>query len=296
MNSTCKIVGIGEILWDIFPEGGRLGGAPSNFACHCYQLGNDSCPVSCVGDDDLGEQTRVELGKLGISTEYIQQHDRKPTGRVLVVLDDRGKPTYEIIEDVAWDDLTFTTELKSLASTLDAACFGSLSQRSPGTRATVREFLKEMPEQALKVFDVNLRAPFYSKEIVEDSLELATILKLSDEELPVLAGYFGLAGSVNDQLAALRDQFNLNLIAYTRGPHGSILAGADETDENNGAEVKAVDSVGAGDSFTAALCTGLLRKKSLAEVNAFANQVAGFVCSQSGACPPLPDRLKNMLD
>ncbi|MAT14473.1 MAG: carbohydrate kinase [Planctomyces sp.] len=294
MSFNPKVVGIGEILWDVFPDGERLGGAPSNFACHCHQLGADAYPVSCVGDDDLGHRTHSELEQRGVSPEFIQQSDAYPTGRVLVTLDEGGKPTYQIIEDVAWDYLTFTPQWKSLAESLNAACFGVLSQRSPQSRETVREFLRHMPEDSLRIFDVNLRKPFYSKELVADSLELATILKLSDEELPVLADYFGLSGTVREQLAALRERFHLSLIAYTRGSEGSILAGAHETDENAGVDTKVIDSVGAGDSFTASLCVGLLKGLPLAEVNAFANRVAAYVCSQKGACPKLPPELKSI--
>ncbi|MEZ6049420.1 MAG: carbohydrate kinase [Planctomycetaceae bacterium] len=292
MNSTSKVVGIGEILWDMFPDGSRLGGAPANFACHCFQLGGDSCPVSCVGVDELGERTRTELSKLGVETEYVQESSSYPTGKVMVKLDDKGKPTYEIIEGVAWDHIAFTPELKALASTLDAACFGSLSQRSAETRETVRAFLQQMPAQSIKIFDVNLRTPFYSKEVIEESLQLATILKLSDEELPVLAEYFNLQGSPTEQLALLREHFDLKLVAYTRGSEGSILVAKGEVNMTPGLSITPVDSVGAGDSFTAALCMGLLKGYSLPQVNAFANQVAAFVCSNKGACPELPDHLK----
>ncbi|QDU80971.1 Ribokinase [Polystyrenella longa] len=293
MNPTFKIVGLGEILWDIFPDGERLGGAPSNFACHCRQLGSDAFPVSCVGADELGQRTRTELKQLDVSPDYIQENESHSTGKVMVTLNDEGKPTYEILEDMAWDYLTFTPEWKALAQSLDAVCFGSLAQRSPQSRETIRTFLQHMPEKSLKIFDVNLREPFFGKEVVEESLELATILKLSDEELPVLAEYFNLAGTVTEQLSALRERFNLNLIAYTRGSDGSILSSVEETNESCGVKVKAIDSVGAGDSFTAALCTGLLKKRPLAEVNTFANQVAAYVCSNKGACPTLPDDLKS---
>ncbi len=288
MNAAPKIAGIGEILWDIFPDGGRLGGAPTNFACHCQQLGGDAYPVSCVGDDELGQQTLVELGQLGVSGDLVQQSATHPTGRVLVSLDGAGKPSYDILDNMAWDHLAFTPECQALAESLDAACFGVLAQRAADSRDTIRTFLRHMPEPALKIFDVNLREQFFSKQRIEASLQLATILKLSDEELPILAGYFELDGEVTDQLVALRERFGLNLVAYTRGRDGSLLVGAEEVNETDGFEVTAIDSVGAGDSFTAALCMGLLNGLSLAEVNSFANKVAAFVCSQKGACPKLP--------
>jgi len=288
-----EVAGIGETLWDMFPDGGRLGGAPTNFSCHCHQLGGNAHPISCVGDDGLGRQARVKLAQLGVNTTYVLESPIHPTGRVMVSLDDDGKPTYEILERVAWDHLSFTPELEALARSLDAVCFGTLGQRAAESREAIRAFLTHMPEHALKIFDVNLRAPFYSQTRVEESLQLATVLKLSDEELPVLADYFGLSGSPEAQLSALRSRFNLDLIAYTRGHEGSILLDKNESDAFPGIPATVVDSVGAGDSFTAALCMGLLKRESLAEVNMFANEVAAFVCSQKGACPPLPAHLKS---
>ena len=276
------------MLWDIFPEGGRLGGAPTNFACHCRQLGGDAYPVSCVGDDDLGRQARVELERLAVSADFVQQSTTHPTGRVLVSLDAGGKPGFEILDDMAWDYLQFTPDLRELAGTLDAICFGVLAQRASRSRDTIRTVLRTMPERSLKIFDVNLREGFFSKPLIEASLQLASVLKLSDEELPVLAGYFDLAGGVTDQLARLRERFGLDLIAYTRGRDGSLLMAADAINETAGLEVRAVDTVGAGDSFTAALCMGLLNGMSFAGINALANKVAAFVCSQKGATPSLP--------
>lgn len=290
-NPKPKIAGVGELLWDMLPDGARLGGAPANFACHCYQLGAEAYPVSRVGDDDLGLEAQAGLEKLGVSAKFVQESATHLTGRVLVSLDAAGKPSYEIIADVAWDHLEFTSELKTLATSLDAACFGVLAQRSFMSRETIRTFLRHMPEQAYKILDVNLREPFFSKELVDESLQLATILKLSDEELPILASYFSIVGSPIEQLIALRSRFDLDLVAYTCGRDGSILISPKEIDENPGCEATAVDSVGAGDSFTAALCVGLLRGESLASVNTFANRVAAFVCSQEGATPKLPATL-----
>ena len=294
MKSATKprIAGIGEILWDVFPEGGRLGGAPTNFACHCRQLGNEAFPVSCVGDDDLGRQTRLELERLGVSDEFLQTSDTHPTGRVLVSLDASGKPSYEILENVAWDHLRFTPEMRELAESLDAACFGILSQRADESRETIHAFLRHMPAGSLKILDVNLRADFFTAERIEGSLHLASVLKLSDEELPVLAGFFELKGNMTDQMETLRERFDLDLVACTRGSEGSLLVSAEETVSAAAVEVEAIDSVGAGDSFTAALCTGLLRKQPPSHINRFANAVAAFVCSRPGACPRLPRSLE----
>ncbi|MFC7338031.1 carbohydrate kinase [Haloferula chungangensis] len=289
-----RIVGLGEVLWDMLSDSGRLGGAPANFACHCHQLGGESYPVSCVGDDELGHQARAELAKLGISSEFVQESSTHPTGQVQVTLDPAGKPSYQILEDMAWDHLEFTPEFEELAASLDAACFGVLAQRSPKSRASIQAFLKHMPEGALRILDVNLRAPFFSKPRVEESLELATILKLSDEELPVLADYFELEGSETEKLSALLKRFELDLVVYTCGAEGSILLSKDETHRAPGVETTAIDSVGAGDSFTATLCIGLLKGRPLPEINTRANQVAAYVCSQKGACPELPAHLKTI--
>ncbi len=291
MKERFTVAGIGELLWDVFPHYKRLGGAPANFAFHCYQLGAKAYPVSCVGKDELGRHIREALREMGVDTSYVLECDAFPTGTVQVTLDDHGKPSYRIFEDVAWDQIPFTDGLEALAAKLDAVCFGSLAQRSAVSRATIRSFVRHMPRQALKIFDVNLRQSFVSKEQIEGSLQLASILKLSDEELPVLAGYFGLRGDVSTQLDALRERFDLNLVAYTRGPRGSVLVRSDEIDDAPGQGGLAVDSVGAGDSFTASLAIGALEGWPLREVNRFANRVATFVCSQKGATPALPEHL-----
>jgi fructokinase len=293
MNTpSFTIAGIGELLWDVFPHHQRLGGAPTNFACHCRQLGANAFPVSCIGTDVLGARARETLRELKVPVDHLQENDTFPTGTVEVSLNEHGKPSYRIPDDVAWDHIPFTGELKALALKLDAVCFGSLSQRSAESRDTIQAFLRTMRADALKIFDVNLRLDFFSREIIESSLELATVLKLSDEELPVLAGIYDLRGSELDQLKSLRDRHGLKLVAYTRGPAGSLLVGADRVDDAPGLPGIAVDSVGAGDSFTASLCLGLLKGWKLDQVNQFANQVATFVCSQQGATPVLPAHLR----
>ena len=294
MAKRFTVAGIGELLWDVFPHHKRLGGAPANFAFHCYQLGAEAYPVSCVGTDELGLRIRENLREMGVDARYVLESDSFPTGTVQVILNDEGKPSYQIFENVAWDHIAFTSGLKELAAKLDAVCFGSLSQRSPVSRETIHAFLRHTPEAALRIFDVNLRQSYFSKEQIEDSLRLASILKLSDEELPVLAGYFGLRGDVMDQLNELRGRFDLKLVAYTRGPDGSVLVRGDEVDVAPGVESLAVDSVGAGDSFTASLCMGVLKGWPLSRVNVFANRVASFVCSQKGATPVLPEDLKKL--
>jgi len=291
MNMNPVVTGIGELLWDVFPGGKRLGGAPVNFACHCGQLGAKAYPVSCIGRDELGTEIREVLTSLNVDHSYVAEDAEHPTGTVQVTLDEGGKPSYEICEGVAWDVVPMSGTLGDLAQKADAVCFGSLAQRSVVTRATIRQFLQMMRPGTLKIFDVNLRQSFYSREIIEESLELSNILKLSDEELPVLAEMFSLAGSVQDQLVSLLEMFGLILVAYTRGAEGSLLLGPGEVSDHSGTPVEVADSVGAGDSFTAALCMGLLNEDPLSEINDHANRVASFVCSQKGATPVLPIQL-----
>ena len=292
MNKKSKVVGIGEILWDVFPDHKRLGGAPTNFAFHAHQLGADAWPVSSIGSDALGQEVLQQLISLGMESTYVNVSERHPTGVVEVILN-AGKPSYQIHENVAWDHIPFTEALRELAESLDAVCFGSLAQRSEESRETIQSFLSHVRADAIKIFDINLRQAFYNRALIEESLEQANILKLSDEELPTLAEYFALEGMVEEQLRKLLQMFTLRMVAFTRGAEGSLLVTPEGKDDFAGCECQVVDSVGAGDSFTASLCTGLLKGWPLNEVNAFANQVAAFVCSQKGATPILPDNLVN---
>jgi fructokinase len=291
MKKPYVVVGIGELLWDVFPEGKRLGGAPVNFSYHCHQLGATAYPVSAVGADTLGTEIRDVLGAKRVPDGFVALDETHPTGTVQVTLDENGKPEYEICEGVAWDYIPLSGKLEVLAEKTDAVCFGSLAQRNEVSRATIHTFLGSMWPDALKIFDVNLRQSFFSMEIIESSLAHSTVLKLSDEELPVLAEMFGLTGQITEQLEALRAKFDLRLIAYTRGPGGSLLVSAGEIHDHSGYPVSVIDSVGAGDSFTAALCMGLLNNKQLSDINEHANRVGSFVCQQTGATPVLPDEL-----
>jgi fructokinase len=286
------VVGLGEILWDVFPEGKQLGGAPLNFSHHCAQLGAEAYPVSAVGPDADGAEIRQILAAKNLPDLHVLTDPAHPTGRVNVTLKD-GKPTYEILRDVAWDYIRFDENLRNLAARADAACFGSLAQRNSASREAIHAFLDAMRPDSLRIFDINLRQDFYSREIIESSLRRANILKLSDEELPVLAAMFDLPGDASAQLRRLRELFDLRLVAYTRGGSGSLLLTATESSDHLGLPTEVLDTVGAGDSFTATLCTGLLQNLPLAEINIRANRVAAFVCSQAGATPTLPRHITN---
>ncbi|MHC4184808.1 MAG: carbohydrate kinase family protein [Planctomycetota bacterium] len=284
-------VGLGEILWDMLPAGKQLGGAPANFAYHTQALGAQGVVVSCIGDDELGREIVGQLDELGLDRRYLAVDKTHPTGTVTVELDESGKPDYTIHENVAWDFIPSDPRLAELADRTDAVCFGSLCQRSDISHRTVRDFLKATKARCIRVFDINLRQSYFNKGIVQTMLELSNALKLNDEELPVVAELLGLAGSEDDLFSQLAENYSLRMIALTRGGHGSRLYAQGRNSEHKGFPAQVADTVGAGDSFAAAIALGMLFGRTLDETNEFANRLASFVCSQSGATPRLPDTL-----
>jgi fructokinase len=298
-NVPRVVVGVGEVLWDLLPAGKQLGGAPANFAYHAAALGARGVVVSRVGDDALGREVLERLQHLGLDTAHVTTDPRHPTGAVEVRLDAQGVAEYVIHERVAWDYIPVTPSLLDLAARADAVCYGTLAQRSTESRQTIRHFLAATrPDRCLKVFDINLRQQYYNAALVRDLLPLSHILKLNDEEVPVVARLLRVAGAGTDVLRQLlRDHPNLRLVALTRGGRGSVLVTKHgEEHDHGGFSADVVDTVGAGDAFTAALVTGLLQpnRPRLAEINAFANRVAAFVCSQPGATPRMPPGLSRV--
>ena len=276
------IVGIGEILWDMLPAGKQLGGAPMNFAYHAKQLGGEAYMVSAIGNDKLGAEILKKLKEVSLNKKFVQIKREFPTGTVDVKIDEHGKPEYVIHENVAWDFIEWNDEIAALTEKTDAVCFGSLAQRSEVSRTTILKFIKNVGEKCIKLFDINLRQNFYSKEIIEKSLAYASILKLNDEELPVVAQMFGFSGDEKKIISDIIQKFNLELVALTRGANGSLLVSKNELSELPGKKVEIVDTVGAGDSFSAAVVCGLLEEKSLDEINKTANELAAKVCTQKG--------------
>ena len=292
--SAPVIAGIGEVLWDVFPDAAHFGGAPANFACHAASLGAESWMVSAVGADELGDRALESLHQRGVECGQVGRATHYATGRVLVTLNAASQASYEFAADTAWDHLAWSDELAALAGRCDAVCFGTLGQRSPVSRETIRRFVEATPQTALRIFDVNLRQRFYDAEAIRASLQIATALKLNDEELPIVGELCGLhAVTPREMLIELATTFDLRLAALTRGPRGSLLLAASEEDECPAPPTTVVDTVGAGDAFTSTLVSGFLRRLPLNTINRHANAVASYVCSQNGATPPLPPALRN---
>lgn len=283
------VVGMGEALWDVLPEGKKIGGAPANFAYHVSQFGLPSCVVSAVGEDALGKGivenfTSKGLNQLIAEVPY-------PTGTVQVEIDPAGIPQYEIKENVAWDNIPYTPQLEALASMTKAVCFGSLAQRNIVSRETIDRFLDAMPrtDESLVVFDVNLRQGFYTKEILCNSMKRCNILKINDEELVTVSRMFGYPGiDLQDKCWILLGKYNLKMLILTCGINGSYVFTPGNVSFQPTPKVEVADTVGAGDSFTAAFIASILRGKSVEEAHSLAVRTSAFVCTKKGAMPMLP--------
>jgi len=293
------ILGIGELLWDMLPEGARLGGAPANFTVMAGRLGNHAAILSRIGRDDLGRNAVAVLDPLPVDISHLQVDPSHETGRVTVTLMD-GQPAYEIHQPAAWDFLELSDEWVQMAERADAICFGSLAQRALESRQTIQTLAAQTRSECVRVFDVNLRAPFYSGETIQESLELATLVKMNDAEIPLVLGLLGLASDDNHQGEGLRisaqrllEEFpTLQMVAVTRGGQGSLLVSRDEWHEHPGIPIKVADTIGAGDAFTAALTHYLLRGADMPTLNEAGNRWGAWVASQSGAMPDLSESIR----
>lgn len=287
------IVGLGEVLWDVFPDGEHFGGAPANVAMHAAALGASAYMISAVGMDQRGDAALARLDAAAVHRDAVAQLPGRPTGVVNVSVDARGQPRFDIVADVAWDYLQWSRAVEDVASRAEAICFGTLAQRGAISRGTIQRAVKAASRHAWRLFDVNLRQHYYDERVVLSSLDLANAIKLNDEELPVVARLCNVpaAGAV-DQLRMLCDWFGLRLAALTRGAAGSVLVSPSAVCESPAQTAVVRDTVGAGDAFTATLLVGLLERRPLAEVSERANAVAAYVCSQPGATPPIPAALK----
>ena len=283
------IVGIGEALWDVLPEGKKIGGAPANFAYHVSQFGLESCAVSAVGDDELGKEIRsnFEEKKLQTLIETVPY----PTGTVQVEIDKLGVPQYDIKENVAWDNIPFTPQIEELAHRTKAICFGSLTQRSKVSRNTIEQFIEAMPktEDTLIVFDVNLRQSFYSRDVLDRSMKRCNVLKINDEELITISRMLGYQGTdLQSKCWILLGRYHLKMLILTCGVNGSYVFTPGSMSFIATPKVKVADTVGAGDSFTGAFVASILKGLSVADAHQKAVNVSAFVCTQRGAMPTLP--------
>ena len=284
------IVGLGEALWDCLPEGRKLGGAPANFAYHANQFGHDSIAISAVGDDVLGQETLDEFDKKAV--KHLMPKVDYPTGTVQVELDGEGIPTYDIKEGVAWDNIPFTPEIEAAAKNCRAVCFGSLAQRSSVSRQTIQKFLEVTPKDCLKIFDINLRQNFYTKEIITNSLHHANILKINDEELVLIGRLFGYPGlDIENKCWLLLGKYNLDMLVLTCGVNGSYVFAPNLKSFQETPKVEVADTVGAGDSFTGAFTSAILAGMPITDAHKLAVEVSAYVCTQNGAMPKIPKEL-----
>lgn len=302
MTEPRLVLGLGELLWDVLPEGPRLGGAPANFAVMAGRLGNHAALLSRIGRDDPGRTAVDRLDPLPVDASLLQVDPVHETGRVTVYFED-GQPRFTIHQPAAWDFLELTDEWVQLAEQADALCFGSLAQRCRESRQTIQTLVAQSSSACIRVFDVNLRPPFYSSEVIQESLELATVVKMNDSEAPLVLGLLGLAaeeGTAEDKLRLgaerLLGEFpSLGMVAVTRGVNGSMLVTRDEWHAHPGIRVKVADTIGSGDAFTAALTHYMLRGADLATLNDAGNRWGAWVASQVGAMPALPDKVRDSI-
>lgn len=282
------IAGIGELLWDMLPEAEVIGGAPVNFCYHVTALGARGVPISTIGRDRRGDKSLVELRERGVDVSAISVSEQFPTGYVTATVDGEGKASYLFPDEVAWDHLYLNESARELRNSLDAVCFGTLAQRGEHSRRTIHGFLDSLRGEVVKVFDINFRQNFYSKEVVTASLKRTDILKLSEEELPVLARLLGLGEGREFRISELIERFCLHLVILSRGERGSLLMTRERVAEHTGIATHVTDTIGAGDSFTAAAVIGWLQGLSLDDINEQANLTAAYVCSQQGGMPHMP--------
>ncbi|MDD6738332.1 MAG: carbohydrate kinase [Prevotella sp.] len=285
------IVGLGEALWDCLPEGRKIGGAPANFAYHASQFGFEAYAVSAVGNDALGDETIEALKSNGLKIEMPRVN--YPTGQVQVSLDEDGVASYDIKEGSAWDNIPFTPEIAQLAKQCKAVCFGSLAQRNEVSRNTIYRFLDSTPKDCMRIFDINLRQNFYTKEIIQESLKRSNVLKINDEELVIIGRMFGYPGlDIENKCWLILGKYNLDMLVLTCGVNGSYVFSKGAMSYLETPKVEVADTVGAGDSFTGSFVASVLLGKTIAEAHRIGVNVSAYVCTQKGAMPKIPEHLR----
>ena len=285
------IVGLGEALWDCLPEGRKIGGAPANFAYHASQFGYEAHAVSAVGNDALGDETIEALKANGL--KLCMPRVDFPTGQVLVSLDEDGVASYDIKEGSAWDNIPFTPEMEQLAGRCSAVCFGSLAQRNEVSRNAIYRFLNATPKGCMRIFDINLRQNFYSKEVIQESLRRCNVMKINDEELVIIGRMFGYPGlDIENKCWLILGKYNLDMLVLTCGVNGSYVFSKGAMSFLETPKVEVADTVGAGDSFTGAFVASILSGKTIPEAHRIGVNVSAYVCTQNGAMPAIPKELK----
>ena len=285
------IVGLGEALWDCLPEGRKIGGAPANFAYHASQFGYEAHAVSAVGNDALGDETIEALKANGL--KLCMPRVDFPTGQVLVSLDEDGVASYDIKEGSAWDNIPFTPEMEQLAGRCSAVCFGSLAQRNEVSRNAIYLFLNSTPKDCMRIFDINLRQNFYSKEVIQESLRRCNVMKINDEELVIIGRMFGYPGlDIENKCWLILGKYNLDMLVLTCGVNGSYVFSKGAMSFLETPKVEVADTVGAGDSFTGAFVASILSGKTIPEAHRIGVNVSAYVCTQNGAMPAIPEELK----
>ena len=291
-NQKRYVVGLGEVLWDVLPEGKKLGGAPANFAYHAGQFlgNNNTIAISALGEDQLADETIEALREHNLND--LLPRVPYPTGTVQVSLAEGGIPTYDIKENVAWDNIPFDDDIAAIARNCRAVCFGSLAQRNIVSRTTIQKFLDATPDDCLKIFDINLRQQFYTKEIIQESIRRCNILKINDEELVLIGRMFGYPGlDIENKCWLILGKYNLDMLVLTCGTNGSYVFTPGHVSFQETPKVKVADTVGAGDSFTGSFVGSILNGKSVPEAHRTAVQVSAYVCTQNGAMPTYPEEL-----
>lgn len=298
MKKIFKILGVGEILWDVFPNGKKLGGAPTNFAYHVSALGHEGVVVSRIGNDDYGREIIEQLISLGLGTDYLQIDGERETGIVEVHFDSDNQPHYKIKEDVAWDFLQWDTKFDTLIETTDAICFGTLAQRSRVSRNTIITLLERAERDTIKVYDINLRQSFYNKGIIIDSLRLADIIKLNSDEIELVRDMLNINSKYNEEefCRYLIDSYDLKLVCLTKGEDGSTLIDEKTSFHSPSFPYQLADRVGAGDAFTAAVIIGYLNEEPIDVISTMANQLASWVTSKHGGTPVYDSKIKGIMN
>lgn len=295
MNTKDVIVGLGEVLWDVLPDGRKLGGAPTNFAYNVGQFGLNALTISAIGNDDLAAETlhTLDANKLNYLTPVVDY----PTGTVQVSLNEQGVPSYNICENVAWDNIPFTEEMKTAAKNCRAVCWGSLAQRNEKSRKTILDFVDATPKDCMKIFDINLRQSFYSEEIICESLKRCNILKINDDELVTMGQMFGYPElDITNKCWLILGKYNLDMLVLTCGTNGSYVFSHGKMSFKSTPKVDVADTVGAGDSFTGSFCAARLNGKSIEEAHTIAVETSAYVCTQKGALTVLPKEITTLLE